>query len=310
MVSRVFSGKGSVAPASKQRILEIAQRLGYMPNAFARGLSQQKSGVVGVLMGQIDNHFYPKVLEALAARLQKTGRQIMFFVVLDDDLEGVLMQALQYRVEAVIATSMTLNSRLLEVFSAADIPVILFNRALETDNLFTVVCDNFAGGYQVAQTLIRAGYESFAYIGGDTDSSTNLHRRSGFSAGLAEAGLELNACLEAQYSYAWGEQAARAISRATHKVEACFCASDLIAFGALDAFRAAGLQVPEDIAVVGFDDVPAASWASYRLSTVRQPIAEMVEAVIALLEPDGPAPRVHKKLPPHFVQRASSRTPG
>ncbi len=309
MVSRVFSGTGSVAPAMRRKILEVARGLGYMPNAFARGLSQQKSGIVGVLMGQIDNHFYPQVLELLAAELQKTRRQIMFFTVVGDDLESVLYQALQYRVEAVVATSVTLTSRLKQVFSGADIPVILFNRSLPGDSVYSVVCDNVAGGRAVAEALLRAGHHSFAFIGGDTDSSTNDQRRSGFVMALAEAGTGLRLSLEGSYSYAWGREAATQLLASPVTIDACFCASDLIAFGALDAFRAAGLEVPTSVSVVGFDDVPAASWEAYSLSSVRQPVQEMVGATLELLDNEVEGKPTAKMFLPSFVQRRSSRQP-
>lgn len=306
MVSRAFSGSGSVAPAMKRKILEVARAMGYLPNAFARGLSQQRSGIVGVLMGQIDNHFYPRVLELLAAELHKTGRQLLFFTLVEDDLEGVLYGALQYRVEAMIATSVTLSSRLTQVFAGAGIPIILFNRALEGAGVSTVTCDNRAGGGLVATTLLRAGHTAFAFIGGDPNSSTNRERKKGFVAGLAEGGAAPLHSLEGAYSYAWGQAAAKRLLDSGGRVDACFCASDLVAFGALDAFRAAGLRVPQDLSIIGFDDVPAAAWDSYRLSSVRQPVAAMVQATLELL--DESSGEAHTRtLSPTLIQRSSSR---
>ena len=149
-VSRAFSPDGKIAPATRARVLSAAKTLGYHPNAFARSLVQQRTRIVGVLVARLDNHFYPRVLEELTAGLWAAGRQVMYFNVDDSsdggdgggDLEGVLRTALQYRVEAMVLTSITLSSHLAETFYEAGVPVVLFNRRLDDPNVHAVACDN------------------------------------------------------------------------------------------------------------------------------------------------------------------------
>jgi len=310
VVSRAFSPNGKIAPATRQRVLSAARNLGYHPNAFARSLVQQRTRIVGVLVARLDNHLYPRVLEELTARLWEAGRQVMYFNIDDGgDLEGVLRTALQYRVEAMVIASITLSSHMAEVFYEAGVPVVLFNRRLDDPNVHAVSCDNTGGGQLVADTLLDAGHERFAFVGGHPDTSTNQDRKGGFIAGLRARGAALSYALEKDYSYDWGRSAARHLFAQAEPPDALFCAGDLVALGALDALRVdLGLRVPEDAAVIGFDDVQAASWGGYELSTVRQPIGEMIAQTLAIVtgaRGDDTPRRV--VVPVTFVARGTTR---
>ena len=301
-VSRAFSPDGKIAPATRARVLSAAKTLGYHPNAFARSLVQQRTRIVGLLVARLDNHFYPRVLEELTAGLWAAGRQVMYFNVDDSsdssdggdgggDLEGVLRSALQYRVEAMVLTSITLSSHLAETFYEAGVPVVLFNRRLDDPNVHAVACDNEGGGRLVADALLDAGHKRFAFVGGHPDTSTNQDRKAGFSAGLRARGAGLAVALEKDYSYDWGRSAVRGLFSQPEPPDALFCAGDLIALGALDALRVdLGVRVPEEVAVVGFDDVAAASWGSFGLSTVRQPVDRLVRETLAVVTGAADAP--------------------
>lgn len=310
VVSRAFSPNGKIAPATRQRVLSAAKKLGYHPNAFARSLVQQRTRIVGVLVARLDNHLYPRVLEELTAGLWAAGRQVMYFNFDDGgDIDGVLRTALQYRVEAMILASITLSSHMAETFYEAGVPVVLFNRRLDDPNVHSVACDNAGGGRLVADALLGAGHRRFAFVGGHPDTSTNQDRKGGFIAGLQAQGAGLLYALAKDYSYDWGRSAARSLFAQPEPPDALFCAGDLIALGALDALRVdLGLRVPEDAAVVGFDDVQAASWGGYELSTVRQPIDRMIQETLALVaEARGnPAPR-RVTVPVTFVARGTTR---
>lgn len=312
VVSRAFSPDGKIAPATRQRVLSAAQRLGYQPNAFARSLVQRRTRIVGVLIARLDNHFYPRVLEELTARLWAAGRQVMYFS-LDDgsDTDKVLRTALQYRVEAMVMASITLSSPMAETFYEAGVPVVLLNRRLDDPNVHTVACDNAGGGRLVADALLATGHERFAFVGGQPDTSTNRERKEGFMAGLRARGAGLLVALERDYSYAWGRLAARSLFAQPEPPDALFCAGDLVALGALDALRVdLGVRVPHEVAVVGFDDVPAASWGGYALSTVRQPVEQLAAETLAAVTAarSDPLPRV-VTVPVTFVPRSTTRPP-
>ena len=286
VVSRAFSPEGKIADKTRAKVLSVAKKLGYHPNALARSLVTQRSGLVGVIIGDITNPFYAPVLMELSKRLGAEGREVLLLNVEDDDsLKGALERAQAYRVEAVIATAITLSSRMVETFSKSGIPVILFNRYTGRGDVYAVSCDNVAGGARVADAFIGAGHTRFAFIGGKPDTSTNRDRREGFAARLRERGFELGAAIEQAYSYRWGFEGAKALYSDQSAPDALFCNNDTVALGALDALRfELGLKVPEDVSVIGFDDIEAASWPVYALTTIRQETGAMIEATVGLLE--------------------------
>lgn len=312
VVSRAFNPNGKIAASTRERVLAVAQKLGYYPNAFARTLVQQRTKIVGVLMARIDNHFYPKVLEDFTAQLWNAGRQVMYFGVDDgQDVNKVLQMALQYRVEAMVVASITLSSRMAEIFSEAGIPVVLFNRSRSSTHngadVYAVMCDNLYGGTLVANTFLAAHHERYAFIGGSPDTSTNQDRKTGFMNTLQQRSAALSYAVEREYSYEWGRHAARYLFEQNSPPDAIFCASDLIALGALDTARAEfALRVPEEVAIIGFDDIQAAGWLGYQLTTVRQPIDLMLAETLAIIV--GERKQIEQvTLPVTLVTRGTTR---
>lgn len=314
VVSRAFQPNGKIAVKTREKVLEVARELGYTPNAFARTLVQQRTQIVGVLMARIDNHFYPKVLEDFTAQLWEAGRQVMYFGIDDgQDVNTVLQMALQYRVEAMVVASITLSSHMAEIFSEAGIPVVLFNRSLSTAHskadVYAVSCDNVHGGALAADAFLDAGHGRCAFIGGSLDTSTNQNRKTGFMDALRRRGAELSYAVEKEYSYAWGRSAARYLLTQDSPPDAIFCASDLIALGALDTARAElALRVPEDVAVIGFDDIEAAGWLGYQLTTVRQPIDLMLAETLVIITGNRKEKTEQVTLPVTLIFRSTTRT--
>lgn len=322
VVSRAFTVGGKVSPKTRARVLGVAARLGYQPNAMARGLVTQRSNLVGMVVGDSANPFYPRVLTRFSERLQALGKQVLLFNV-SGDADQALLLALQYRVEAMIVTSATLSSTLSAAFAGSGVPVIFFNRYTGGAGVRAVSCDNVRGGRTVADALLRAGGQRFAFIGGKPDTSTNQGRREGFMTRLKEQGVDLELSVEKEYTYEWGyytvryllgdgSEAGRPDTPIDSAIDAVFCANDIIALGVLDALRQSGRRVPEDVAVVGFDDIPAASWPGYALTTVAQPLEEMIGATLELLsryDPDtGRSGEGEiKLLPGSLIERATTR---
>lgn len=292
-VSRAFTPNASISDDKRRRILEMAERLGYSPNALARSLITQRSGIVAMVMGDLSNPFYPEVLHAFSTRLRDLGKQLLFFSVTPEHgVDEVIRRVLQYRVEGAVITSATLSSEAVAECRRARLPVLLFNRLVETAEVNAVVCDNLGGGRSVADLLYRAGHRRFAYITGIENTSTNVDRQRGYCERLAELG-ETDVIIEpGDYSYQGGREAAKRLMLRSNPPDAIFCANDITALGALDAIRRElGLRVPEDVSVVGFDDIPAAQWPAYDLTTVRQRINRMVERSLDILASrlDNPA---------------------
>ena len=309
-ISRAYSRHASISPSMRARVLEAAGALRYRPNVIARSLTTRRSNIVGIVMATMTNPFYPEMLEQLAKALQQIGLQtLLFHVPPGQEVDSELPLLMQYQVEAVVIASATISSAMAREWTATGRPAVLINRTVPGALLTTVSCDNVAGAREIAGYLLGRGHRRLAYVSGKRDTSTNVERERGFRGRLYELGMELHACVAGEeYSYASGYRAALELAR--RRPDAVFFANDIMAVGGMDAFRhECGMRVPEDVAVVGFDDIPMASWPSYRLTTVQQPLARMVEAAVQFLAETlggrATEPRTHI-IPGALIERAST----
>lgn len=288
-VSRTFTPGASVSEDTRRKVMEAARKLGYRPNAHARSLITKRSRIIGVVLSYLENLFYPVALEQLAKRLQRDGYHVLLFITDTQNSDELVNQILQYHVDGIVLAATTLSSALAQQCSDAAIPVVLFNRVMASGSagaVSSVRSDNVAGGRAVARHLAETGHQRIAYIAGNEETSTNLERERGFRDGLAERGMRIWARGVGNYDFDQARAAARELFAAgRERPDAVFVASDHMAFAVMDTLRGElGLRVPEDVSVVGFDNVPQADWGSYGLTTVEQPVAPMVEATVELLE--------------------------
>jgi DNA-binding LacI/PurR family transcriptional regulator len=310
-VSRTFSNDKSVSPRTREKVLEAARKLGYTPNAIARSLITQQTNIIGIVMSNITSPFQPYVLEKFVQELQKLGRQALVFSTgPNQEVEDLLPSVLQYQVDGLIITSATLTSAGMAEVAQQRRPVVLFNRHMAGKTISVVCCDNVEGGRTVANLLLDTGHKKFAYIAGNTNSSTNRDREKGFSDRLWERALIKPEKAQANYTYESGYAAAERLLCRDNPPDAIFCGSDIIALGALDRARELRIKIPDDLAIVGFDDIPMASWSGYSLTTIRQPVDFMIASTLALLiehieEPES-QPEI-KLFPGQLVQRGSTR---
>ncbi len=289
-VSRAFTAGASVAPETRDRILAAARQLGYRPNAIARTLSTSRSRMVGLVMSYLENQFYPLVIERLSQALQRDGYHVLLFISESAEVDGILADILQYQVDGIVMASTTLSSGLAHDCAEAGIPVVLFNRvaqmgAMGRFSTSSVTSENREGGRLVGELLVRSGHRRIAYLAGLENASTSLEREAGLCGVLADAGLALQARGVGRYDFAAARQAVLEMFRDPgQRPDALFAANDHMAIAALETLRSEiGLRVPEDVSVVGFDNVPQAAWPSFGLTTVRQDIDSMVAATRTLL---------------------------
>jgi len=238
---------------------------------------------------------------------------LLFHVPPGEEVDNELPLLLQYQVDAVVIASATISSEMARVWTATGRPAVLINRTVPDAGVTTISCDNVAAARNVADYLVGLGHRRLAYVAGKPDTSTNVEREQGFRDRLRERGIDLFARVEGrEYSYAAGSAAAAELARL--RPDAVFFANDIMAIGGMDAFRHdCGMRVPDDIAVVGFDDIPMAGWPSYRLTSVQQPLTHMVDVAVQFLTTalEHPATRPAKHLiPGTLIERASSRRAG
>lgn len=289
-VSRTFTVGASVAPATRERILVAAREIGYRPNAIARSLITRRSRMVGLVMSYLENQFYPLVIERLSQALQRDGYHVLLFISETVDADAILADILQYQVDGIVMASTTLSSALANDCTKAGIPVVLFNRvaqmgALGRYSTSSVTSQNRDGGRLVGELLVRTGHRRIAWLAGPENASTSLDREAGLCEALKEAGLSLHARGVGRYDFAEARRAVLEMFRdPATRPDALFAANDHMAIAALETLRAdLGLKVPQDLSVVGFDNVPQAGWPSFDLTTVQQDVDRMVDATRTLL---------------------------
>ena len=310
-VSRVFTQGASVSERTAKKVRDAAEALGYRPNVLARAMLTGKSKIIGLVVAYLDNHFYPTVLELLSDALEREGYHVLVFMASHtaSDIEDVVSQILDYQVDGLVLASVALSSDLADRCRASGVPVVLFNRMLETDGELAVVSDNRAGGRMAAEHLVQAGRTRIGHIAGWEGASTQRDREAGLMEGLRAAGLGLFAREVGDFRLNRAQDAARRMFDADAPPDAVFVANDYMAFGVLDVLRAElGIRVPEDVAVIGFDDVPAAAWPAYGLTTLRQDAAAMVDATVKALlaEIGGQVAVAQTTLPVTLIQRKTA----
>lgn len=283
-MSRCFRAGASIAPATRAKVLAAARELGYHPNAIASGLITKRSNFVAVLISNLTNLYYPEVLAEITRRLSDRDIRVLLFALqAESDVDAMLDQVWRYRVDGAIVAA-RLSAAQLRDFNRHRVPVVLYNRFAEGEAVASVCCDSAHGERQLVDRLVAAGHRTFGIITGPDDSFVSQERVRSASERLREHGL-MPMIAPGAFDYASGEQGLRQLMELSDgKLDALICANDLMAIGAIDAARTAfQLSVPGDLSIVGFDGVGPATWSSYRVSTIRQPVRRMTEAAVAML---------------------------
>lgn len=296
-VSRAFTPGSSIAEETRQKVLEAARKLDYVPNSIASSLTTKRSNIVALILGDMNNPFYVHVLQAFSSRLQQQGRQVLIFSVdRNASSDDAILQVLKYQVDGVILTAAQLSTRMTSMCHERGIPIVLFNRYIPGSDASGVRCDNAGGGRLIAEAFLAAGARQFSVIAGDAKGTTSQDRVRGFIERLLEDGIRRTdiSVVEGNSSY---DDAYRATityfsslaASGSKRPDALFCVNDIMAIGALDALRyKLGIRVPDDLMLAGFDDIPEGRRAPYHLTTVRQPIDRMVDETLAILHLDQP----------------------
>ena len=311
-VSRALRGDPRVTVETRDRVMAAAQRLGYTPSALGRNLVQRSTRTIGMVVTEISNPFYPNLIAPLHDELAELGYNMALFTESASHSFDTLFDR---GIDGAVLTTRTLDGTVPREFLRRGLPFTFLTRVVDGIPADSVTVDNALGASLMAARVARFGHRRIGAIFGPADTSTGRDRERGFRAGLAAAGVELDdeAVDYGPYTVDAGRGAMDSILKAPNPPTAVVCFNDLVAIGALNAAHAAGLRVPEDISITGWDDLPMASWEIVQLTTVRQSMHEMARAAARLTVERvegraGPEPR-HVLFDPELILRSTLGPP-
>jgi DNA-binding LacI/PurR family transcriptional regulator len=281
-VSRAFTPGASVSATTLKKVMSAAQKLGYQPNVLAQSLMTGRTKLIGLVSNNFDNPAFMEIFDLFTRMLQDNGlRPLLANLSGNAEPEKAVAMLRQYSVDAAIIASSTVSEDFIAGCLAANIPLVhAFGKPHAPSAVHIVGADNKQGGQLAAETLQDLGYAKIAFLGGPDTASSTIDRLMGFRAGLKRRGMAPVAEVFANsYSHEQGRQLMLSLLENT-SIEAVFCGDDILAMGALDACKEASKSVPGEIGILGFNDIAMASWAAYDLSTIRQPIAQIIVCAV------------------------------
>lgn len=288
-VSRALNDHKDVNEQTKQKILKICNEVGYSPNAIARGLVKQNTYTIGLLVPDITNPYYPEVARGVEDEASKEDYNVFLCNTNWDMMKEVdyFNLLLAKRVEGIIIAPVSDDTmKFVEKFTDR-LPIVFLGTRIEGEKYNYVVIDNVKGAEMITEYLIGLGHRKIAFIGGTKDSGTFSDRVLGYKNALKKNNIEIdeNMIKICGYRKVDGSNALKAMAKEANLPTAIFAVNDLLALGIIDAAENISLSIPEDISLVGFDDIPYASLPKIRLTTVSQPKDHIGrEAIRILLE--------------------------
>ncbi|MGO4404536.1 LacI family DNA-binding transcriptional regulator [Bosea sp. RAF48] len=284
-VSRVLNGRGGAGEETRQRVLEAAQALNYRPNAFAQSLKSDRSHTVGIVVPDIVNPFFPEIIRGAELVARPAGYTLLSCNVVEDPEreEEVLGTLLDKRVDGVIICSARLDEERLLRAVAPHRAVVLINRSVAKRHAGTIEVDYRSGVEALITQLVAQGRRRFGFAAGLASSHGGRKRREGIEAALARHGLSLAFDQPCTPDLQGGADIAARFLPEAARIDAMICYNDLIALGLMKPLEQAGIRVPDDIAIVGCDDIPAASLVSPALTTLRIAKQDLGEMAMRML---------------------------
>jgi LacI family transcriptional regulator len=310
-VSRVLRNSPNVSEDTRVKVERAFRELGYRPNGPARAMRTRQTDTIGVVVSRIDNPFYPEMLQAISVELEAIGKRMIVWNSQGAGEESATDAVRQRLIDGLIFTTATRDTQPLREALAVSAPVVLANRTLRGAACDQIESDSLRGGQAVVDYFVSGGHRKVAMIGGMEGVSTSEKRLAGFKAGIERAGLSFSEdChLRGDFTHGRAEEIFAEFMSRKQKPTAIFCVNDVTAFGAIDMARRMKVRVPEDVWIVGYDDIKMSSWSAFDLTTVRQQIPKMAKLAIDCLL-DRIAGKSHKPrritIEPTLVVRGST----
>ncbi|KOV96256.1 MULTISPECIES: LacI family DNA-binding transcriptional regulator [unclassified Streptomyces] len=316
-VSRVINNAAGVKESTRRAVQQAIEELGYVPNLAARSLAGRRADAVALVLTEPDwrqfaEPFFSEIVRSLGDALVDTGMQLLLTLVRSEaERQRFLEYARGGRVDGILLISVHANDRLPDMLAEARLPTVLLGRRSGDEYVSYVDADNVGGARSAVSHLLERGRRTIATITGPLDMYAAQSRLRGYQDALALAGLKVTRSLvaEGDFTEDSGRRAMAELLERHPEIDGVLAASDTTAVGALHTLRAAGRRVPEDVAVIGFDDFPLAQSTKPRLTTVRQPLEEIGRAMVRLLMEEMEEPAVawrHVILRTELVVRESS----
>jgi len=288
-VSMVLNNKDkSITDATRTRVLETVKKYNYVPNAMAGSLVTQKTHTVGLILPDITNPFFPGIARGAEDKANESGYS-MIFCNTDDKLkveEKYIESLTKKMVDGIIIAHSSNSIKMPEILERCKVPVILIDRDFNSNNtLGKVLVNNLEGSYKAVTYILSKGYKKIAYLSGSLKTQTAQDRFSGYKNALCDSGLKCNENLVkfGEYRIEWGRNGIIELLNGNESFDAVFCGNDLIAIGAMKELKNKDFSIPNDIGVMGFDDIYMAGLVEPSLTTVRQPIYNMGYRAMELL---------------------------
>ena len=309
-VSRALRPDSQVSAVTRERVRKAAETLGYVPSELGRSLSTRSTRQIA-MVADVDNPLYPQLVGPLHDAFAAQGYRMVLLAERDEEL-GEDERLLDGSIDGAVLTTSQRNAALPLQLTERHVPFVQLNRVSDLVEADSVTADNAAGGRLVADLLVSLGHREIGAIFGPKETSTAGERERGFRAGLRAAGVRLSAqrVVRGWFTYRVGFDGMRRMLDRGDLPTAVFCSNDIVAVGALNALTAAGLRVPDDVTVVGFDDLAIAAWPVFALTTVRVDFEAMARRAAELLldRLAEPARRpAHQRFPVELVLRTTHR---
>lgn len=286
-VGRAFSSPEKVSPATRKKIQAVADQLGYVPNVIARSLKSQRTNIVGAVVPAF-GEYWQSVLTSFSRQLAKKDHQLLLFSFAEPgDVDGVLASVAQYRLDGLILASATIAEAQLLRMRESDRPVVAFNHPAAAGIVPSVSVDNEAGMASLAMHLIDKGARRILYVGGVSSASTDQTRYRGALSTLRKHGAECTYLEAGEFTYEAGYKIAPRIAEMHATTDAVMVSSDEVAFGVSDGLQSAGIRVPDDLLLTGFDGLSQSAWAGFDLTTLVQATDVLVARAIEILLGEG-----------------------
>jgi len=292
-VSRTFTDGASVSDKMRRKVEKAAADLGYSPNFLARSLTTRRTKLIGLVSNNFHNPIFLEVFDLFTRGLQDRGlRPLLVNLSNETDPEQSVQMLHQYSVDGVVVASSTLPPAFSKAFRDKGIPVVnTFGRYSSSPEVHVVGIDNVQAGRMAAQILLDHGYTNVAFLGGPEAATSTQDRLKGFREELSRhPDVNLTHSFAEQYSFQAGRSEMQRLAQST-LAQAYFCGDDVLSIGALSAIKDAGLHVPKDIGVLGFNDMEMSGWENIALTTIHQPIRQIINSSVELMaamldEPD------------------------